>query len=216
MKKYAVSAVCMSALIFALGFNAMAQNRPNFSGTWLLDLKKSGEVPPELKSYALTVKQDEQQITIDAKIEGDINPEVKADHTAHGPSSVLLTTTNATSNPTNQDEGGSASPHKIVIAKGRALALVIRHLNCSLDGKESTREVGGITPGQIKRKAQWRKGDKTLELNLVREIEVQGSKFTSTVRELWQMSEDGKTLKIKRTVNLLAGYDETTLTFVKQ
>ena len=216
MKRLLVSMTFLSAFVLGTSLVGLAQMHPNFSGTWLLDLKKSGDVPPALKSYALTVKQDEQQITVDAKIEGDINPVALTDHTAPSANAVTLATTTGINNSANHDEGSAASGSKVVIAKGRALALVIRHLNCTLDGKENTREIGGITPGQIKRRAQWRKGDKSLELNLVREIDVQGNKFTSTVREQWLMSEDGKTLKIKRTVNLLAGYDETTLTFVKQ
>ncbi|NOT62701.1 MAG: hypothetical protein HOP19_21040, partial [Acidobacteria bacterium] len=210
MKKLLVFAMFAIALFFASGFIASAQPRPDFSGTWSLDLKKSGEIPTALKSYLLTVKQDGQQITIDAKLEGDINPVTLTDHTAPQPGAIPLATATATANPENV-EGSSGGTHKIVQARGRALAMVIRHLNCTLDGKEMAREMGGLTPGQIRRKAQWRKGDKSLEINLTRDFDFQGSKFTSTVREQWQLSEDGKTLKIKRTVNLLAGYDETML-----
>jgi hypothetical protein len=197
------------------GLSCLGQTRPNYSGTWALNLKKSGEVPAPLKSYTLTVKQDEQQITLDAKVEGDINPNAP-DQGTTPVQAIPLATTTANLNSGNTDEGGAAVSHKIVVAISRALALVIRHLNCTLDGKETSREIGGMTPGMIKSKAHWMKGNKGLEINLAREIDVQGSKFTSMVREQWQISEDGKTLKIKRTVNLMAGYDETMLTFVRQ
>jgi hypothetical protein len=215
MNKTLVLTIVASVWLCVSGLVTLAQPRPDFSGTWSLDLKKNGDVPTTLKSYLLTVKQDQQHITIDAKVEGDINPISLTDHTAPQARAIPLPTVTAFANPENvEDSFGGA--HKIVQAPGRALALVIRHLNCTLDGKEMAREVGGLTPGQIRRKAAWRKGDKSLEINLIREIDVQGTKLTSTVREQWQLAEDGKVLKIKRTVNLLAGYDETTLIFNRQ
>ncbi len=45
---------------------------------------------------------------------------------------------------------------------------------------------------------------------------MQGKTVTSTVKEVWELSEDGKVLKVKRTVNLLAGWDETTMVCMKQ
>jgi hypothetical protein len=102
------------------------------------------------------------------------------------------------------------------MARGRALSLVIRRMSCTLDGKEAAREVGGISPGQIRRKAIWKKAEKSLEFNIARDFDVQGKTVTSTVKELWELSDDGKVLKVKRTVNLMAGWDETTLFFTKQ
>ncbi len=54
------------------------------------------------------------------------------------------------------------------------------------------------------------------EIYLERDFEVQGNQFTSYVREVWELADGGKVLKIKRTVNLLAGWDETTLVFNRE
>jgi hypothetical protein len=226
MKKRLVAITIMcaisGALLFGLQVTAKAQSRTNFSGTWVLDTKKTRDLPPDLKSYTLTVKQEDQHLSLESKVEGDPNPAKQESGSSHdtnaGPpphptaSTVGIPSGNT---PTNEN-GPGTSNSRTVMARGRALAMVIRRMSCTLDGKESAREVGGISPGQIRRKAFWRKGDKTLEINLARDFEVQGSKFTSTVKELWELSDDGKVLKIKRTVNLLAGWDEATLIFTKQ
>ena len=187
-------------------------------------MKKTRELPPDLKSYTLTVKQEDQQFTLESKLEGDPNP-AKPDQAGPGhesnvtgpPAHPTASTIGIQSGSTPTNENGpGTSNSRTVMARGRALAMVIRRMTCTLDGKESAREVGGISPGQIRRKAFWRKGDKTLEINLARDFDIQGSKVTSTVKELWEISDDGKVLKIKRTVNLLAGWDEVTLVFAKQ
>lgn len=220
-----LSAIGIALGAWAPGSTAVvrAQTRADFSGTWALDMKKTRDVPPDLKAYTLTVKQEGQQLTYETKVEGDPNPAKPGPAGSHdaqtvGPpahptaSSAGIPSGNT---PTNEN-GPGTSNSRTVLAPGRAMAMVIRHLTCTLDGKEVTREIGGASPGQIRRKAFWRKGEKTIELDIARDFDVQGRNFTSTVKELWELSDDGKTLKIKRTVNLLAGWDEATLVFIKQ
>jgi hypothetical protein len=228
MKKFlvltTVSGALLCALVLGLCAAAQAQSRTNFSGTWALDQKKTHDLPPDLKSYTLTITQDGQQLSFESKVEGDPNParpdqsSASRDAQPAGPPAHPTTSTvgiPSGNTPTNEN-GPGTSNSRTVLARGRALALIIRHLSCSLDGKEVSRDVGGALPGQIRRKAFWRKGDRSLEIDIARDFDVQGRKFTSTVKEQWDLSDDGKTLKIKRTVNLLAGWDETTLVFNKQ
>jgi len=216
--------IVIGGWVLGLGATAQAQTRANFSGTWVLDTKKTHDLPPDLKNYTLTVTQDGQQLSFESKVEGDPNPaRPEQSAPAHDaqpagpPAHPTASTIGISSGNTPSNENGpGTSNSRTVLARGRAMALIIRHLNCSLDGKEVSRDVGGALPGQIRRKAFWRKGDKSLEIDIARDFDVQGNKFTSTVKEQWDLSDDGKTLRIKRTVNLLAGWDETTLVFNKQ
>jgi len=205
--------ICINAV-------AAAQNRADFSGTWVLDMKKTADIPPELKGYTLVVKQDEKQIFFESKIDGNFG-HASQDHRPAQPAPLAATPTPTSTagtvggislNP-GENSGGSSRP---VIARGRALSMVIRRMTCSLDGTEAVREIGGLSPGKIRRKAIWKKSEKMLELNVARDFDSQGSQITSTVREIWELAEDGKMLKIKRTVNLLAGWDETTLIFNRE
>lgn len=221
MKKCVVAITFWSALLVGVTGSGAAQSRANFSGTWALDTKKTGEVPPDLKSYTLTVKQDEQQISFEAKVDGELNPPGR-DQSGHSPNlSTAETPSHATasSGATSvtgdaHTAGGNSRP--IVLARGRALATVIRRVTCPLDGREVSREAGGISPGRIRHKAQWRRNAKTLEVTLARDFDIEGTLRTATIKELWDLAEGGKVLKIKRTVNLLAGWDETTLVFNRQ
>jgi len=216
--------IVIGGWVLGLGATAQAQTRANFSGTWVLDTKKTHDLPPDLKNYTLTVTQEPQQLSFESKVEGDPNPvrpeqsgSGQDSHTVGPPAHPTASTVGIPSGSTPTHENGpGTSNSRTVLARGRALALIIRRLTCSLDGKEAIREVGGVLPGQIRRKAFWRKPDRSLEINIARDFDVQGGKFTSTVKELWELSDDGKTLRIKRTVNLLAGWDETTLVFTRQ
>ncbi len=223
MKKQFAAITLLGTMLIGFGVVAAAQTRADFSGTWALDVKKTRDVPADLKSYHLTVKQDEKQISVESKVEGNLSPAMVADPNKSPQSSAqhAINTAVAGGGSSTGSVGGGAGDatsggNKIVFAPGRALATVFRRFTCDLDGKEVVREAGGLSPGKMKRRASWRKGDKTLEVYLERDFEVQGNQFTSYVKEIWELAEGGKVLKIKRTVNLLAGWDETTLVFNRE
>lgn len=224
MKRQVARFTLCSTLLLAISAVAVAQTNTDFSGTWVLDMKRTSDIPSELKSYKLTVKQEENRIIFESKVDGHFGPPASHDQSKSS-QSVPLSSAPAAISSNNSvggialgsvDSSGSVSSSRTVIARGRALATVIRRMNCTLDGKEMVREVSGISPGKIRRRALWKNSEKMLELNVQRDFESQGSQITSSVRELWELAEDGKVLKIKRTVNLLAGWDETTLIFNRE
>lgn len=224
MKKYIVTFTLCGALLVGFGIVAAAQTRADFSGTWVLDTKKTRDVPTDLKSYYLTVKQDDQQISVESKVEGSLDPAPGHDPNKppqHTSAQNAINTAIAGGSSSTGSVGGGAGDatsggNKVVMARGKALATVFRRFTCSMDGKETVRESGGLSPGKVKRKATWKKGDKSLDIHLERDFEVQGNQFTSYVKENWELADGGKVLRIKRTVNLLAGWDETTLVFNKE
>lgn len=223
MKRTIATFTLCSAMLVGFGVVAFAQSRVDFSGTWTLDAKKTRDVPADLKSYHLTVKQDEKQLSVESKIDGNLSPspvpEQNRPHHSSAQNAVHAAISGGGSS-TGAVGGGAGDAtsggNKVVFAHGKALATVFRRFTCELDGKEVVRETGGLSPGKIKRRASWKKGDKTLEIYLERDFEVQGNQFTSYVREVWELADGGKVLRIKRTVNLLAGWDETTLVFNRE
>src|SRR5262249_3460525 len=147
-----ISGALMCVLMLGLCVAAQAQSRTNFSGTWVLDLKKTRDVPPDLKGYTLTVTQDGQQLSFESKVEGDPNParpeQSAPSHDAQPPGPRAPPTASTIgipsgNTPTNEN-GPGTSNSRTVLARGRAMALIIRHLSCSLDGKEVSRDVGGL------------------------------------------------------------------------
>lgn len=223
MKNVIAKVTLCGAMLIGFSVVAIAQNQANFSGIWTLDVKKTRDVPADLKSYRLTVKQDEKQIFVESKVDGNLSPTPVQDQNRPAQTSAqnAINTAIAGGGSSTGSVGGGAGDavsggNKVLFAHGRALATVLRRVVCDLDGKEVIRDIGGLSPGKIKRRASWRRGDKILDIYLEREFEVQGNQFTSYVKEAWELSDGGNVLKIKRTVSLLAGWDETVLVFNRE
>ena len=85
-----------------------------------------------------------------------------------------------------------------------------------LDGSETTEVTPGPRPGKLTRKAKWLAGGKTLELNDVRNVNVQGNDVTLTTTERWELSDGGKTLKVSRKQESPQGARETTYILTKK
>ena len=203
---------------------AGAQTHPNFSGQWQLDAKRTRELPAQFKSYHMTVKQEENQISIESHVDGPLfsAPEPVASgpgqpmNPSAGQSASSGGGTGLSRGNPMSGESAEGSSNQVAIAKGRALATPIRRFHSTLDGQPKVTEPNSLVPGRITREAHWRRGDKTLELNVQREYEGEGKKLSATLRETWDLIDNGAVLRIKRTVNLPAGWDEATLFFVKQ
>lgn len=222
-RMYLASATVL--MIAVLAGAALAQSKSDFAGTWVLDTKKTRDVPTGLKSYILNVRQDENQISFEAKVEGDLSHTVSQDQPRTSNLNAFGEVAGHSSSPgpatgvagsAFADTGTVSSSSRVNVARGRAFSTVIRRMNCSLDGEERVRELSGLSPGRLRRKAIWKTPNKSIELHLLREFDTQGSVVTSSVRELWELADGGRELRVKRTVNLLAGWDEVTLVFNRQ
>jgi hypothetical protein len=86
----------------------------------------------------------------------------------------------------------------------------------NLDGSETTVEMGGRMPGKATLKAKWMNEGKTLELNSVRQANIQGNDVTITGQDHWELADGGKTLKVHRVNESPRGKQESTLTFNKK
>lgn len=229
MRKNVMMLIVLGMMMAGLVGSALAQKPADFSGAWTLDVKKTRDVPAGLKSYVLTVKQDDNQISFEAKIDGNLNSSLAQDQQRTSnlntfgevaaqsiPAGSAGASTGVAGSAFTDSGTMASSSSKVNVAPGRAFATVVRRLTCRLDGEERVREIGGISPGKMRRKAMWKDPAKSLELHIARDFDTQGSVVTSTVREIWELADGGRELRIKRTVNLLAGWDEVTLIFARQ
>ena len=103
---------------------------------------------------------------------------------------------------------------KIVGADGQAAPSTTYTYN--LDGSETTAEITGRMTGKAKNKVKWMNDGKILEINSVREVSVQGNDVTITVKEHWELADDGKVLKIHRTTESPRGSQEVKLAYNKK
>ena len=103
---------------------------------------------------------------------------------------------------------------KVVGADGQAMPSTPFTYN--LDGTETTTEITGRMPGKAKNKVKWMSEGKILEINSTRDLSLQGQEFTVTVKEHWELVEDGKVLKIHRTTESPRGTQEQKLAYNKK
>ena len=86
----------------------------------------------------------------------------------------------------------------------------------NLDGSETTAELTGRMPGKATMKAKWMGDGSILELNSVRNVNVQGNDVTITNQEHWELAEGGKVLKVHRKSESPRGAQESKLVFNKK
>jgi len=64
----------VGALVFGIWAGNAAPAQTDFSGTWVLDKEKTPNLPPRLESYTMVVTQNDQQLTVESKVVGDLKP----------------------------------------------------------------------------------------------------------------------------------------------
>lgn len=85
----------------------------------------------------------------------------------------------------------------------------------SLDGKETKAQVGGGQfAGEATLKAKWEKSK--LKLTSSRNFETPNGAISISTKEVWLLSEDGKTLTIKRDMETPRGTNSSEMVFTKQ
>lgn len=86
-------------------------------------------------------------------------------------------------------------------------------LTVKFDGSETVSEGQG---GKSTSKVKWNDGGKILEVKTVRNFSGPNGDITTTTTEHWQLSEDGKTLKVHRVSETPRGTQESTWVFTKK
>lgn len=108
---------------------------------------------------------------------------------------------------------------------GMALQMGVQQATYQLDGKETVvelepRQGGEGQPqqpgGSLVLKASWKKNGKVLELQSTRKINLPDGERSITSKDRWELSEDGQTLTVKRSVEMPMGTQEARLVFSKQ
>jgi len=137
----------------------------NFSGVWVVDKQKTRGLPKDLKSYTMVVTQNEQQLVVETKVEGEAQSMAEDSHVGGGGRLGSV--------------GGGGGGYR---AGTLALSVVMPQVIYSLDGKETT--AAGVSSITSKLKAKWSKDGKSLDLSIVQKDTApmqQGT--TATIKE---------------------------------
>lgn len=174
-------------LTFSAG-SAFSQNKPDFSGEWELDIQKSKlDARARIESMTMRVTQSDEDI----RIETFVKRQRISDQSRDG-------------------EGRGMGRF------GSGFGMIgDTSYTYKLNGKET--EVTQETPmGAIPvlLKARVEKGK--LKLNQTRILNTPMGQVYITVKETWQISEDGKSLAVKREIENPMGVNSSEMVFVKK
>lgn len=192
--KMKIVLIAMFTLVLAVAAISAQDRTANFAGTWTLDASKSklGE-RMRIEAMTLNVTQTDKELKVETKTKRAPRPEGEMG--------------GGTGQGGGQGRGGGMGRGGFGGGDGTTVY--------SLDGKET--KVEQETPmGKfpVAYKANLEKGGK-LNLSSSRTISGQMGEMTITTKETWQLSEDGKTLTIKRETETPRGAQSSEMVFTK-
>lgn len=208
MKKLVIG--CTLALVLLAGVCVASSTSANFSGTWVLDKSKSDGLPPQwqnIESLTMVVTQDDKLLTVESKVvAGTRAPGEQTGDTGQGAG--------------RRAGGGMGNGRRQGGFGGQGgrggFGLGMPSASYKLDGTETKIESAGGRGGEATLKARWKSDGKVLELTNTRNVNFQGNEITRTTTERWELTDGGKSLKVKRTTEGRQGSQESTLVFNKQ
>lgn len=187
------------------------------TGNWTLDKSKTNikDLPRELKDYKMIINHSEKKLLIKNIIEGTINPRfdnnTSNNDAAKSRDGIWGDSRAGTGVSIKPNYSGSMALSKYFSPNEEAF---------NLDGKEIEIDVvqGGSKVGSAKVKAKEEKAGKSVKANTIRKMKTSKSEQSEMivyVREKWDLSEDGNSLKYIKTIELPNVTDEVILFFSK-
>jgi hypothetical protein len=204
----------------------------NFSGNWVLSFGQTKNPPAGLQRYSMVVNQDEQQLKVDTSLQGDLQA------TPNTPNSGGYPGGSSGGSGRRGGMGGGMGGIGIGIpgvgmgmprgGGGRprtegpssqgsvaAYKLYPQSAVYKLDGSESTAQLGDPEQTNATSKAEREKSGEVLKLSLVGNGDSGQGGRKIQVKEQWKLSEDGKSLKVDRSIKSPEGSATVHLVFLK-
>jgi hypothetical protein len=183
----------LTAFVCLTAFSAFAQDKKatDFSGSWTLDVSKSKlDERSRIESMTLTVTQTDKDIKVE-------------------------TATKRTPPPEGAGGGQGGGGQGGGMRRGGGGFGGDGATTYTLDGKEtSLEEEGRMGKTAVKLKAELDGGK--LKLSSVRTFNTPNGEATMTIKEAWSLSEDGKTLTVKRDMETPRGTNSSEMVFTKK
>jgi hypothetical protein len=224
----------LPALAFCSTFvQAKQPSKPtNFSGNWVLSFDETKNPPAGLQRYSMVVNQDEQQLKVDTSLQGDLQatPNTPNDSGYPGGSSGGSGRRGGMGGGMGgigmgipgvgmgMPRGGGGRPRSEgPSSQGYVAAYKLYPPSAvyKLDGSESTAQLGDPEQTNATSKAEREKNGEVLKLSLVGNGDSGQGGSKIQVKEQWKLSEDGKSLKVDRSIKSPEGSATVHLVFLK-
>lgn len=219
--------ICLS-LAFAFLFlspvaGIKAQSQASaFTGNWVLDRANTPtkNVPSKLKDYKMAVGESENMLNVKSQIEPSIPIEVSRDRAASNSDIVSNPnnrTTSSAANGVSATSSGSTVVEKSSYGGTLALFFTPNEVTYNLGGQEVKVEIkqGDKVNGIARIRAKVDKNGKGLQFTTIRRMRTTTGEMEITTREWWKISDDGKSLRLQRTVETPTARDEISMTLMK-
>jgi hypothetical protein len=204
--------IFLSAVI---GINAQL-TASKFTGTWTLDKEKTNikDLPQKLKNYTMTVSGNEDILGVKSEVDGPVEIESTRTSNGGGVSTSSSRTSASSGLGVSATTGGASNGNIDKITYGGTMALFFTptQINYNLNGEEVKVE---IKNGTARIKAKPDKNGKSIQFTIIRRVKTPNGEMEIIAREWWKLSEDGKSIKLQRTIETPTSRDEITLFLTK-
>ncbi|HEY8563580.1 MAG TPA: hypothetical protein VIL74_24590 [Pyrinomonadaceae bacterium] len=201
--------------LFILGI-AVAANAQSavstFAGNWQLDKEKTytaKDFPQKLKNYKMSVSGVEDAFNVKSQIDGTVEIETA------GTGDITPVTQSASRVNNSQMQTPTTSTvgtGKINYGGTMAAFFTVNNATYNLNGEEVKIET---KQGLVRVKAKADKSGKSLQFTTIRRMKTQNGEMEITTRETWKLAEDGKSLRLQRTVETPSARDEIVMILSK-
>lgn len=222
MKKHCFSVIFVLAFLVAPVIIKAQAQASAFTGPWVLDREKTGtnkNFPEKLKNYKMLVGESENLLNVKARVEGPVPVEPLRDRSSNTGGGI----TSGGGRTTAPSMGVSGTSQTSTVTEksnyGGTMALYFTpsEATYNLNGEEVKVEIkeGEKVAGIARMKAKMDKTGKAMQLITIRRMKTPNGEVEITTRESWKLSEDGKSIKVIRTVESPSFRDEITMILSK-
>jgi hypothetical protein len=226
--------VLLTFAFFSTIVEAKQPSKPtNFSGNWVLNFDQTKNPPAGLQGYSMVVNQDEQQLKVSTSLQGDLQatPNTPNDAGYPGGSSggsgrrggmgggMGGIGMGIPGGGMGMPRGGGGRPRtEGPSSQGNVAAYKLYPQSAvyKLDGSESTVQLGDPEQTNATSKAEREKNGEVLKLSLVGNGDSGQRGGKIQVKEQWKLSEDGKSLRVDRSIKSPEGSGTVHLVFSKR
>lgn len=207
MKKIS-SCLLIALSILMIAVESKAQSSA-FVGNWMLDREKtntSKDFPEKLRNYKMVVEGDDTALKVRSQIEGEV--ELRAQ--GNGSRTAVTESASQIRGGASSVSGTESSSNNGKTAYGGTMAVFFtpKEAIYTLNGEEVKTET---KDGLVRIKAKPDKTGKTLQFTTIRRMNMPRGEMEIIIREVWKLSDDGKSMKLQRTVETPTARDEIIL-----
>ena len=219
--------LCLIALSTIVEIKAQTPpaSAAQFKGTWVLDKQNTNttkDFPRKLRNYKITVAENEMMLNVKSEVDGQVEIEISRDRAADN-SDIISNTSSRSSVPSTTggvsgNTLGTAKAEQINYGGTMALFFTPNDVTYNLNGEEAKLDIkqGDKVSGTARIKAKLDKRGNQIQFTTIRRMNTMKGDIEITVREVWKLSKDGKSLRLERTVETPSARDEIVMVLARE